>query len=720
MKKMSIIITLIIIYAQLISVIYVPENYPTIQQAINAATALNYDISVTGGPYNESIDFGSKKIYLHKRYSNNIIINGVSGSPVIDTGTATNSVLRGFNINSAYSQIGVFVESLNFIEISDCNFISLDIGIYIKDSSSPSNDYSTISDCYFYDNTYGCYLDDNSSWYNYTLKSTLTRCEFEDNTTAIYIDGCYYLRTRLCLFYENDTCYDMSNNRYCHCYLDRITAIDNSSGFDFEQYATFDIESSIIYDNTTNMTGTPSELNIIYSCVEGGYTGSGNIDDDPNLCYEYPYEYWLMEGSPCIDTGNPFYNDIDGTRRDMGRYPSLKDIKECEGDEYYNYVSFPRMNRTGNNTSDVTYILEGFLDWPFSDLYLYDRSGIVLEYDEDWSPTSYDVASTDGFKLSTTETGMLYLPSEYNGSRLDPLTKINLSDGVENWIGYWLPYTQNIEDAFGPFWEYIYSVEAEDWYYEWAEGETPTSSPTGKNMIYGKAYIVEVFEYVEDFYWSHITMSLDSSNEKSQNFTFTYLPNYEAIDVMKIPENVIEIGVYQDETCVGAVVVDEEDEQILAYTSGQSPLSFEVVTGSRQANQQVDDYSVYNKETGCYENRSLISGRQKHSVVMFGNIEEDTTHNSPLTTQLSNFPNPFNPETNISFSLPVDQEIELSIYNLKGQLVRQLISGQFTSGDHSINWDGADNEGKNVSSGLYLYKLKTGDHEYSKKMLLLK
>jgi Right handed beta helix region/FlgD Ig-like domain len=87
---------------------------------------------------------------------------------------------------------------------------------------------------------------------------------------------------------------------------------------------------------------------------------------------------------------------------------------------------------------------------------------------------------------------------------------------------------------------------------------------------------------------------------------------------------------------------------------------------------------------------------------------------------LTNFPNPFNPETKISFSIPEDSKVELSIYNMKGQKVKQLVSDQLTAGEHSIVWKGEDNSSKPVSSGIYFYKLKSGNFEKTKKMLLIK
>ncbi len=89
--------------------------------------------------------------------------------------------------------------------------------------------------------------------------------------------------------------------------------------------------------------------------------------------------------------------------------------------------------------------------------------------------------------------------------------------------------------------------------------------------------------------------------------------------------------------------------------------------------------------------------------------------------QLTNYPNPFNPETTIVFNLPEEGEVKLDIYNIKGQKVKSLVNDQYLKGNHSIIWDGTDTTNKSVSSGIYMYQLKVNDKiEKVKKMMLLK
>ncbi len=85
------------------------------------------------------------------------------------------------------------------------------------------------------------------------------------------------------------------------------------------------------------------------------------------------------------------------------------------------------------------------------------------------------------------------------------------------------------------------------------------------------------------------------------------------------------------------------------------------------------------------------------------------------------YPNPFNPETTISFSIPEESKIEIVIYNLKGQKVKQLVNDKLAEGQHSIIWNSKDETDKNVASGIYFYKLSVnGKTEAVKKCILLK
>ncbi len=93
----------------------------------------------------------------------------------------------------------------------------------------------------------------------------------------------------------------------------------------------------------------------------------------------------------------------------------------------------------------------------------------------------------------------------------------------------------------------------------------------------------------------------------------------------------------------------------------------------------------------------------------------------PVSFDLSqNFPNPFNPTTTIKFDLPNESSVKLNVYNTNGQLVKSLVNTKMTAGSHQIMWDGRNEAGQIVSSGLYIYRIQAGNYVKSMKMMLMK
>ncbi len=133
--------------------------------------------------------------------------------------------------------------------------------------------------------------------------------------------------------------------------------------------------------------------------------------------------------------------------------------------------------------------------------------------------------------------------------------------------------------------------------------------------------------------------------------------------------------------------------------------------------------------TYCYNVRAVYSGDYQSSLSTDAVIEHVQTNANdviiPVTTELTgNYPNPFNPITNVNFSLKADSKVSLSIYNVRGHRVKTLVADNMQAGYHSIVWDGRDDNGKSVSSGIYFSGFdatdKLGDYTSVKKMILLK
>jgi len=101
--------------------------------------------------------------------------------------------------------------------------------------------------------------------------------------------------------------------------------------------------------------------------------------------------------------------------------------------------------------------------------------------------------------------------------------------------------------------------------------------------------------------------------------------------------------------------------------------------------------------------------------------DDNIINDNPNAYKITNFPNPFNPSTTIEFSIQDDSSIDLSIFNIKGQIIKTLTQNEFTKGSYSIIWNGEDESNNPVSTGIYFYKLNVnGKTEAVKKCLLLK
>jgi len=102
----------------------------------------------------------------------------------------------------------------------------------------------------------------------------------------------------------------------------------------------------------------------------------------------------------------------------------------------------------------------------------------------------------------------------------------------------------------------------------------------------------------------------------------------------------------------------------------------------------------------------------------------DPLHIGDLTPKVyslsQNYPNPFNPTTQIGYGLPKDSRVELKVFNIMGQEVTTLVNGWQKAGYRSVVWDGNDNSGHPVASGVYFYRLKAEEFNFIKKMVLLK
>jgi hypothetical protein len=125
---------------------------------------------------------------------------------------------------------------------------------------------------------------------------------------------------------------------------------------------------------------------------------------------------------------------------------------------------------------------------------------------------------------------------------------------------------------------------------------------------------------------------------------------------------------------------------------------------------------------------SDIGESQPTNTIEIGVVENSDNHvNNPGFVLSQNYPNPFNPSgsergnsTTISFTIPSDGNVNIAVYNIKGQKIKSLINQEYSKGNHRIIWNGKDDNNKIISSGVYFYRLKSGKYTSTKKILILK
>ncbi len=190
-----------------------------------------------------------------------------------------------------------------------------------------------------------------------------------------------------------------------------------------------------------------------------------------------------------------------------------------------------------------------------------------------------------------------------------------------------------------------------------------------------------------------------------------------------------------DVTCVGEWAMTQTDTEGLKYS-----YTYLYTAGQAKAQQIKYGINSLDNEAGFAQNRDFTIDDTNPTYMMdehcFGEHNTDEALPFPQSCEplsieslpgiptsyamSQNYPNPFNPTTTINIALPEANNVVLTIYNALGQEVRTLKTAYLVAGNYSVTWDGLDNSGNMIPSGLYIYTLTAGNQNFSKKMLMLK
>lgn len=733
-------------------------NFTTIAAALAHPSVVNGNIIVIyEGIYTENITV-SKNVTLMSRGSSYISTTIIDGSnnpsnPTVAISSLTNATIKYLTITDGHSGVRI----LNNSSVIDCcvledngNGVSIEEGTLtycnpiIQDCEIKNNTYNGIISEYLtepniisneiYSNGgHGIYL--NGVAVDANVNAEITNNEiFDNNFSGIYCRYAY-VDAYGNLIYENTN--GIKPFEESTVDVEKCTITNNDYGFRFIDYYantnSVTVLNSIIYGNTyfTNGNKTTVISPINYSCFETQaytYTATVSIHTNPLFENAASNDYSLIwnstQKSPCIDTGDPNSpHDPDETRADMGAIYKEHIIKEYEfiepgAQEEWNWLCFDILDIYDPT---VTNQIQSLLDPIKLDLELGKQENLEFSYNPpNWQNGDEVIYSPLGFKILMEEASSF----EVSGFRYPYNTTFTVyaNSTIGDWIGYFVGKTQHVYDAFDGYLGNIYEIKHKDWSIRSESGvggwpDVPyTLSP-------GDMVVVKCEEDITNFCWVNQAETEKHTEPEAQYFSYSeesdYIPIYVELDETNLPD---EVGVIVEGECKGAKVVDDEFIDICSYiTETQTGIvELEFSYGSRGVNTKYDEYILFEPDTG---NRELsvidLSNKQDHYYVSFKSFNDETS-SIPERLTASNYPNPFNPNTTISYSLPVDGKIEISIYNMKGQFVIQLVSGSQTEGHYEVVWNGNDNAGKRVSSGIYYYQIKACDKIINKKMIMLK
>jgi subtilisin family serine protease len=493
----------------------------------------------------------------------------------------------------------------------------------------------------------------------------------------------------------------------------------SSGKMNFTNVILWDNNSDDIYINNAN----DAIQNITWSNIESGWSGIGNISQDPLFVNPNNHDYHLQNESPCINTGNPntLYNDTDGTQNDMGNYG---------GGELLAYFTAYDFGTVDVNTSQTFRLgLINQRDTAFVVDSVYFKNGLHFSV-RNISPltipalgkTILEVTCSPALSSAFTDSLVLISSHFYGGIQAFikfsgegtgqfPGLTIQSPNGGETWQA---GGQQTIRwESTGPVGNVSldYSINSgTDWV-------SITSSTNNDGE-----YVWFAPQKVSASCLIRIAESTDGDPWDSSDGAF-------ALNDVTPPLKVSNMATAVEDTAIQVTWSQTEDnigvENYLLYMGAtndfQPSVPLVTLTDTFYVHSDIQfDQTYYYCVTAVDSsgNESAFSDIVGAEVT---DIEDDQLLAAPRTFSLKqNYPNPFNPSTTIQYQLPKATHIRLSVYNLMGQKIITLVDALQPAGIYHATWDGTDSKGRIMASGIYLYRIETDEWQKVKRMVLLK
>jgi len=461
-----------------------------------------------------------------------------------------------------------------------------------------------------------------------------------------------------------------------------------------------------LYDDGNHLDGIANDGK--YSNYVYPYLEVLNHFTEPRGYYLLKYEVYI----PRLSVRRVKSHEIYLNSNSSYAYPNVERMLH----KGWNWKGFPRLNRS-ENCQLIPYVTVSLSP------YLTDILSPIgkAEYrNNNWNYFGLNTLnSIDGYKLQMGTDGFVRLYEI--GSIIDTLMVHHLFEGQWNWVTYPCYETIYPWEALSGVIDRIDYIMAENWSMKRDGDVWLYDGFVQPRLRYGDSIMIRTTRDCT-FIWNYPLTTPDISEpQKPVYFTYEDKADYETLMVESIEGNpdYSEIGVFQDDVCVGARVNEAYPMQILAYSTpveeGGGALSFMLYSESKGA-VAVSPATI---RPGYYSaNEPVIEPEQYGFRVLTLKTNDQQT---PSVLALhSNYPNPFNPSTTINFSLPQTAPVKLVIYNIRGQKVKVLLNESLEYGNHKVVWNGRDDSNRPVASGVYFARLEQCRVTKICKMMLMK
>ncbi len=547
--------------------------------------------------------------------------------------------------------------------------------------------------------------------------------------------------------------------------FDACNLLENTSGSNYVS-----LGSNFNFWNSIVSSANENNGSFTYCC---SYNPSIALPGEHNISTNNPMftnpssgDYSLQKGSPCIGAGynadfdDPLIPGYDQNLRTMkdetqdigavnfawDRYASYSFTDDPDA----NWMCFPVVDDFSSVTIDgasyTTDVMRAFFlqyepnPSPMISVSYkwYGPNGFRIYYHTPSFPSYDPMKKFLGYKALFSVSSTMPLTGTIHGYQIPYTDPVPVPEPEEeNWIGYFIPETQTPQMAFGSFMDELYYIQHKNWTLArlkpkrgtpWIgimnQGQPLPSLSYGDMVIVKKFGASEGYPEVEQFTWSRIGTAPTYMKEEAKNFTYIKEPNYKPIFVeVDSLSTAKELAVLINGVCYGASVVDGTIIMIQAYIESIPDGADIQIVGWDGAKSQATPLAlqVYNRDADVfYPSASIIKEDCDFYYVKLGESESNTETPPALNLAVSNYPNPFNPTTTIRYTVPKDGNVNICIYNTKGQFVTTLVNERQDFGIHSVVWNGNDNNGNKVSSGIYFTRIIADGKTLTSKMLMLK